>query len=64
MQLNGNQLFDSCSWPPQPDSITRAWHEIVHGNNLKAPNNQLHIVADFDGTGQAALSDFVLLYHA
>ena len=69
MQLNGTQFFDSHFGPP--DSMTRTWHEIIHGSSLNPHNNRLHIKADFAdiasadiGKVKVQLSDFVLSYHA
>jgi hypothetical protein len=61
--INDNPLLDQQFESPEPDSVMRVWHAIIHGRNLKRRNNRLNITAS-NGTGQVELSDFVLSYHA
>jgi hypothetical protein len=63
IKINGNNQLVEQQFGPDSETVTRVWHEIIDGANLKRRNNRIHIEAS-DGTGQVVLSDFVLSYYA
>lgn len=61
IKINGNNQLVGEQFGPDSEMVTRLWHEIIDGSNLKPQNNTINVAAGA-GTGQVELSDFVLSY--
>jgi hypothetical protein len=61
IKINGNNQIVGQDFGSDSKTVTRVWHEIIAGANLRPQNNKIRIETS-GGTGQVVLSDFVLSY--